>query len=220
MPALNRARELLDGFKSTPTHATPTPPSVSSAPPVKVATTGAGYGVLSTSVGRDGELYGRGSVEDNHVGTASSSFHHHAFEEMANFTTAQHKSTSAPGFDATRGSPPDSSAMSNPRGSNVVTPASSVGKSKLVSSPAVGFSGDHDARAAYPKEVRGTSIHRDVPSPASGETPVSFADVMKMMKEGKQLPGIKSIPSRVSEDAPTPSQMAPPIKPFHDGHAS
>lgn len=41
-------------------------------------------------------------------------------------------------------------------------------------------------------------------------------EVMKMVKEGKEVPGIKQIPNQLSVDArrPSASKLTPPVKPW------
>ena len=51
-------------------------------------------------------------------------------------------------------------------------------------------------------------------APTSGSTSLSLAEVMELVQRGEPVPGIRQIPSTLSEEKPTPSTMQPRPKPW------
>lgn len=43
---------------------------------------------------------------------------------------------------------------------------------------------------------------------------LSFAEVMQLVQEGKEVPGVKKLDIRASNQSPTPSKMERPLKPW------
>ncbi|KAI9178986.1 hypothetical protein H9P43_005648 [Blastocladiella emersonii ATCC 22665] len=61
------------------------------------------------------------------------------------------------------------------------------------------------------------------PAPASPEPtaaatepayPASFAEIVRLVSEGKPVPGVREIPDKLNDAAPTPATLAPRRKPW------
>uniref|UniRef100_A0A3B5KL05 Peroxisomal membrane protein PEX14-like KPWE domain-containing protein n=1 Tax=Takifugu rubripes TaxID=31033 RepID=A0A3B5KL05_TAKRU len=70
------------------------------------------------------------------------------------------------------------------------------------------------------RQVCGADRPKQLPQAATEGTQLSFAEVMQLVQEGKEVPGVRKLEVKPSYQSPTPSQMERLQKPWETSSAS